>query len=120
MAFVFSVIALIICGWFYLLVAKVKKKVLIMHFFPFFSFFVPYFQRRNKVENPRLLHHWSIAAPSILHRIDGLTMEQRWSSDGAASEEEPCFFHVSGNCQTNVRQKKWHLSVWSLILQAKR
>jgi hypothetical protein len=47
-------------------------------------------------------------------------MEQRWSSDGAASEEEPCFFHVSGNCQTNVRQKKWHLSVWSLILQAKR
>jgi hypothetical protein len=47
-------------------------------------------------------------------------MEQRWSSDGAASEEEPCLFHVLGNCQTNVRQKKWHLSVWSLILQAKR
>ena len=27
------------------------------------------------VVNPRLLHHWSIAAPSLVHRFDGGSME---------------------------------------------
>ena len=59
-----------------------------MQFFPFFSFFVPYFQRRNKVENPRLLHHWSIAAPSIVHRNDGVSMEYRWSIFGGRAKTD--------------------------------
>lgn len=30
--------------------------------------------------------------PKILHRFDGQSMEQRWTSDGATSDFLPCFF----------------------------
>ena len=40
------------------------------------------------VVNPRLLHHWSIAAPSLVHRFDGGSMDKRWTNDGVSTEEE--------------------------------
>ena len=40
------------------------------------------------VVNPSLLHHWSIAAPSHLHRNDGLSMDYRWTIDGLSAKEE--------------------------------
>ena len=36
----------------------------------------------------KIIHRLSIDNPSIVHRFDGVTMEQRWSSDGDASEVE--------------------------------
>lgn len=38
------------------------------------------------VVNQRLLHHWSIAAPSLVHRFDGVTMDKRWSIYGGRTE----------------------------------
>ena len=44
---------------------------------------------------PKILHRYSIVSPSILHRFDGQSMEQRWTSDGATSDFLPCFFFES-------------------------
>ena len=44
-----------------------------MQFFPCFSLLS--FKEENKVENPMLLHHSSITAPSIVHRNDGVSMD---------------------------------------------
>ena len=41
---------------------------------------------RFVIVSPRLLHHWSIAAPSIVHRNDGVSMEYRWTNDGVSME----------------------------------
>ncbi len=39
---------------------------------------------------PMLVHHCSIAAPSFLHRNDGLSMDCRWGIDGVSSDEKAC------------------------------
>ena len=44
---------------------------------------------------PKILHRYSIVSPSILHRFDGQSMEQQWTSDGATSDFLPCFFFES-------------------------
>ena len=36
----------------------------------------------------RILHRYSIASPSHVHRFDGVTMEYRWSNDGDTWEEK--------------------------------
>ena len=63
-----------------------------MQFFPFFSFFVPYFQRRNKDRKsevaPSLVHRCSIDCPSKRWSIDGLTMEYRWSIFGGRAKTD--------------------------------
>ena len=69
-----------------------------MQFFPFFSFFVPYFQRRNKDRKsevaPSLVHRCSIDCPSKRWSIDGLTMEYRWSIFGERAMSISRFFSL--------------------------
>ena len=54
---------------------------------------------------PKILHRYSIVSPSILHRFDGLTMEQRWTSDGATSDFLPCFFFESKEQKMKRKEK---------------
>ena len=54
---------------------------------------------------PKILHRYSIVSPSILHRFDGQSMEQRWTSDGATSDFPPCFFFESKEQKMKRKEK---------------
>ncbi len=54
---------------------------------------------------PKILHRYSIVSPSILHRFDGQSMEQRWTSDGATSDFLPCFFFESKEQKMKRKEK---------------
>ena len=54
---------------------------------------------------PKILHRYSIVSPSILHRFDGQSMEKLWTSDGATSDLQPCFFLETKKRKT---RKKLH------------
>ena len=54
---------------------------------------------------PKILHRYSIVSPSILHRFDGQSMEQRWTSDGATSDLKPCFFFKTKEQKMKRKEK---------------
>ena len=59
--------------------AKLRQ---ILLFSPFFYGFFPHHKM------PSFLRSFSIAAPSLLHRFDGQSMDYRWITDGLSQEEE--------------------------------
>ena len=60
---------------------------------------------------PLLLHRFSIACPSLLHRFDGQSMDYRWITDGLSSEDERQYkgalaYNNSYQKQTGKRKKR--------------
>ena len=64
------------------------------------------------LEKHRLLHRYSITSPSLLHRIDGLTMEYQWSNYGGIAKKQRFYlqlymvvksFQYHAKCFMNIR-----------------
>ena len=66
---------------------------------------------------PKILHRYSIVSPSILHRFDGQSMEQRWTSDGATSDLKPCFFFKTKVQKNEKKGKNCIIKTFLLLLQ---
>ena len=66
---------------------------------------------------PKILHRYSIVSPSILHRFDGQSMEQRWTSDGATSDFLPCFFFESKEQKNEKKGKNCIIRTFLLLLR---
>ena len=49
---------------------------------------------RNSVVSPLFLRRYSIDAPSILHRLSIVSMEERWSTDGLSMEYPLSFGYI--------------------------
>ena len=55
--------------------------------------------------------------PKILHRFDGQSMEQRWTSDGATSDLKPCFFFKTKVQKNEKKGKNCIIKTFLLLLQ---
>ena len=66
---------------------------------------------------PKILHRYSIVSPSILHRFDGQSMEQRWTSDGATSDLKPCYSFKTKVQKNEKKGKNCIIKTFLLLLQ---